>query len=159
MSIRWLDESQQRAWRAFLGASTHLLDQLDRQLQRDAGMPHAYYEILVVLSEAPERTMRMSRLADLTRSSRSRLSHAITKLVERGWVCRRDHPDDRRGQLAELTDAGLVALRGAAPGHVACVRENLFDRLSPTQVGQLHEIMSALAGADEFDPGRLGTTT
>ena len=92
----WLDERQQQAWRAFYGATTDLLDQLDRQLQRDAGMPHAYYEILVALSESAGRELRMSELAALTRSSRSRLSHAVTKLGERGWVCRRDHPEDRR---------------------------------------------------------------
>jgi DNA-binding MarR family transcriptional regulator len=148
---RWLDDRQQQAWRAFYGASSHLLDQLDRQLQRDAGMPHAYYEILVTLSEAPGRDLRMSELAELTRSSRSRLSHAVAKLDERGWVCRRDHPGDRRGQLAQLTDAGFEALRQAAPGHVECVRSGLFDRLTDDQVDQLNVIMSALAGGGTLD--------
>ena len=148
---RWLDDRQQRAWRAFLGASSHLLDQLDRQLLRDSGMPHAYYEILVALSESPGLELRMSELAELTRSSRSRLSHAVTKLGERGWVCRRDHPDDRRGQLAQLTDAGFEALRQAAPGHVECVRSCLFDRLTDDQVDQLNVIMSALAGGGPLD--------
>jgi len=149
---RWLDDREQQAWRAFCGASMHLLDQLDRQLQRDAGMPHAYYEILVTLSESPGRELRMSELAERTRSSRSRLSHAVTKLGDRGWVCRRDHPDDRRGQFAQLTDAGFEALRLAAPGHVECVRSGLFDRLTDDQVDQLYVIMSALAGGVPRDP-------
>src|SRR2546423_11139546 len=104
---RWLDDDEQHAWRAFLSTAQLLMDQLDRELQRDAGMPHAYYEILVVLSEAPQRTLRMSELAARTLSSRSRLSHAVAKLEQHGWVTRRDCPTDRRGQLAELTDAGF----------------------------------------------------
>src|SRR3954469_21006049 len=106
---RWLDPDEQRTWRAFLGATQLLFDQLDRELQRDAGMPHAYYEILVVLSEAPDRSLRMSELATRTRSSRSRLSHAVAKLEDAGWVQRRDSPGDKRGQLAELTERGFKA--------------------------------------------------
>jgi DNA-binding MarR family transcriptional regulator len=143
---RWLTEREQRAWRAFLAASQLLMDQLDRELQRDAGMPHAYYEILVVLSERPNRTLRMSELADITLSSRSRLSHAVARLEERGWVHRAACPTDRRGQLAILTDAGFEALREAAPGHVEGVRAHLFDQLTPEQVDQLREIGETVAG-------------
>lgn len=137
---RWLTDREQRAWRAFLAASQLLLDQLDRELQRDAGMPHTYYEILVVLSETPHRTLRMSELAEITLSSRSRLSHAVARLEERGWVRRAACPTDRRGQLAILTDAGFTALRDAAPGHVEGVRAHLFDQLTMEQVEQLREI-------------------
>jgi DNA-binding MarR family transcriptional regulator len=144
VDARWLDAEEQRTWRAFLGATKLLFDQLDRELQRDAGMPHAYYEILVVLSEAPRRTLRMSELAALTRSSRSRLSHAVAKLEDKGWVHRRDCPTDRRGQLAELTTAGFAALVAAAPGHVEGVRTHLFDQLSPEQVAQLRQISEAV---------------
>ena len=107
-------------------------------------MPHAYYEILVVLSEAPERSLRMSELAVRTRSSRSRLSHAVAKLEAAGWVQRKDCPGDKRGQLAELTDEGFTALDAAAPGHVEDVRTYLFDRLTPTQVKQLRSISEAM---------------
>src|SRR5437763_9845671 len=93
---RWLSASEQRAWRSYIDATTLLFDALDRQLQQDSGMPHAYYEILVRLSEAPQRSMRMSELAAASRSSRSRLSHAVARLEERGWVIREDCPTDKR---------------------------------------------------------------
>ncbi|GIJ79052.1 MarR family transcriptional regulator [Micromonospora phaseoli] len=141
---RWLTPDEQRTWRAFLTASRALMDTLDRELQRDAGMPHAYYEILVRLSEAPERRLRMSELADASGSSRSRLSHAVARLEAAGWVRREDCPTDRRGQIALLTDAGFAELAAAAPGHVEGVRRHLFDALRPTQVEQLRQISEAL---------------
>jgi len=141
---RWLDDEEQRAWRAYLTASRLLMDRLDRELQRDAGMPHAYYEILVRLSEAPRRTLRMSDLAAATTSSRSRLSHAVARLEESGWVRRSTCPTDRRGQLAELTDQGAAALTAAAPGHVEGVRRHLFDVLTPAQVRELAAISERL---------------
>ena len=144
---KWLVGDEARAWRNYIEATTMLLDALDHQLQRDAKMPHGYYEILVRLSDVPERTMRMSELDDATRSSRSRLSHAVTRLEERGWVQREDCETDRRGQLARLTEAGMQALTEAAPGHVAAVREHLIDRLTPEQVTQLADIAeSVVAG-------------
>ncbi|GGM35750.1 MarR family transcriptional regulator [Micromonospora sonchi] len=141
---RWLNPDEQRTWRAFLAASRTLMETLDRELQRDAGMPHAYYEILVRLSEAPERRLRMSELAELTGSSRSRLSHAVARLETAGWVRREECPTDRRGQLALLTEEGFATLAAAAPGHVEGVRRHLFDALSPAQVDQLRRISEAL---------------
>ncbi len=141
---RWLDADEQRAWRAYLAATQLLQARLDRELQRDSGIPHAYYEILVRLSEAPGRTLRMSELADRCLSSRSRLSHAVARLEEAGWVRRESCPTDRRGSFARLTDAGFAALDAAAPAHVESVRRHLFDRLSPTQVAQLREISEAV---------------
>ncbi|MEU8298564.1 MarR family transcriptional regulator [Micromonospora sp. NPDC048909] len=141
---RWLDQDEQRTWRAFLAASRGLMDALDRELQRDAGMPHAYYEILVRLSESPERALRMSELADATGSSRSRLSHAVARLESAGWVRREECPTDRRGQVAHLTDAGFATLAAAAPGHVEGVRRHLFDALTPAQVDQLRRISESL---------------
>jgi DNA-binding MarR family transcriptional regulator len=141
---RWLDDQEQATWRAFLGATRALMDALDRELQHEAGMPHAYYEILVRLSEAPEHRMRMSELADACGSSRSRLSHAVARLEESGWVRRQDCPTDRRGQLAVLTDEGYRVLVEAAPGHVEGVRRHLFDRLSTEQVAQLRRISEAI---------------
>nr|WP_050778226.1 MarR family transcriptional regulator [Micromonospora sp. ATCC 39149] len=141
---RWLNPDEQRTWRAYLAASRALMEKLDRELQRDAGMPHAYYEILVRLSEAPDRRLRMSDLADATGSSRSRLSHAAARLEASGWIRREDCPTDRRGQVAVLTDAGFAALAAAAPNHVEGVRRHLFDALSPAQVDQLRRISEAM---------------
>jgi DNA-binding MarR family transcriptional regulator len=148
--------SVQRAWRSFLLGSQLLLDQLDRELVRDAGMPHTYYGILVALSEQPERSLRMNEIADTLCFSKSRLSHAIGRLEERGWVERVTCPTDRRGAFAVLTPAGLAALEAAAPGHVAGVRRHLFDRLTPEQVEQLRVISEAIAGplmASNLPPG------
>lgn len=142
---RWLDEDQQQAWRAYLAATELLSDHVDRQLQRDAGMPHIYYMLLVWLSEAPNRRMRMTELAERSKITRSRLSHAISRLEKDGWLRREDCPTDRRGQNAVLTDEGMAALEKAAPGHVEAVREAVFDRLSPEQVRQLDEIMRTIA--------------
>jgi DNA-binding MarR family transcriptional regulator len=121
-----------------------LFDALDRQLQRDAGIPHAYYEILVRLSETECRSMRMSELADATRSSRSRLSHAVARLEERGWLKRVDCATDKRGQVAVLTDAGYAALADAAPGHVEAVRKHMIDQLSAEQISQLEQIGASI---------------
>jgi DNA-binding MarR family transcriptional regulator len=147
-ATRWLDAQEQHAWRSFLRAAAAIDEALDRQLQRDAGMPHAYYQVLAMLSEAPDQTLRMSQLAELTISSASRLSHAVSRLEERGWVRREKHPTDRRGALAVLTDAGWEALRAAAPGHVEAVRRVLFDRLEPGQVAQLAAISDRLTDQD-----------
>lgn len=142
---RWLDSDEQRTWRAYLTASRVLMDTLDRELQRDAAMPHAYYEILVQLSEAPGRQLRMSELAQAAGSSRSRLSHAVARLEAAGWVRREECPTDRRGQIALLTDEGFATLAAAAAGHVEGVRRHLFDALSPAQVDQLRRISETLA--------------
>jgi DNA-binding MarR family transcriptional regulator len=141
---RWLDAQEQEAWRAWLYSAQLLQDQLDRELIRETGMPHAYYEILAQLSETPGRMLRMSQLADRCLSSRSRLSHAVSRLQERGWVRRQECPEDGRGQLAVLTDEGFTALEAAAPVHVNGVRSHLFDQLSPDQVAALRDIGKTL---------------
>ena len=141
---RWLSDEEQCTWRAFLTAMRLLTDQLDRELQRDADIPHTYYEILVALSEAPGRQLRMNQLADMCQSSRSRLSHAVNRLEEAGWVRREACPTDKRGALAVMTDEGFAAIEAAAPGHVAGVRRLVFDVLSPEQVRQLGEISTAI---------------
>jgi DNA-binding MarR family transcriptional regulator len=141
---RWLSEDEQCTWRAFLTAMRLLTDQLDRELQHDANIPHTYYEILVALSEAPGRRLRMNQLAELCQSSRSRLSHAVNRLEEAGWVRREACPTDKRGALAVMTDEGFAAIEAAAPGHVEGVRRHVFDVLSPEQIRQLGEISAAI---------------
>jgi DNA-binding MarR family transcriptional regulator len=142
---RWLSEEEHAAWRAFLQTHQLLSAELDRQLQRDAGMPHAYYAILVCLSEQPGRTMRLSQLADHLDYSLSRLSHAIARMEQAGWLQRRPCTTDKRTTWAVLTDEGAGALAAAAPGHVEAVREHLFDHLSREQVTQLRQIFEVTA--------------
>ena len=147
---RWLDEQEQQAWRAWLAAVQAVQSGLDEQMQADADMPHAYYEVLVRLSEAPDRTLRMSHLASATNATLPRLSHVVTRLERDGFVERSPAPDDRRATLAHLTEAGWAKVVASAPGHVERVRRLVFDALTPAQVAQLHEIAGAVVA--NLDP-------
>jgi DNA-binding MarR family transcriptional regulator len=142
---RWLTQEEQRVWRSYLHATTLLEDHLDRQLQRDAGMPHIYYGLLVGLAEAPHSRLRMTELAMKAKITRSRLSHAIARLEKNGWVRREDCPSDKRGQFAVLTEQGHEVLDRTAPGHVTAVRQAVFERLTPEQQQALGEIMQIVA--------------
>ena len=146
-TTRWLSEREQAAWRSFVQACESVFAATDAQLIRDSGLPHGYYEILVHLSEAPGRALRMTQLATASAYSKSRLSHAVARLEERGWVERRNCPTDRRGQIAQLTDEGFAALAAAAPGHVEQVRRSLIDVLAPDQIEHLREISAAIIAA------------
>jgi DNA-binding MarR family transcriptional regulator len=151
---RWLDDEEQHTWRSFLAANRLFFERIERQLQQDSGLPHAYFEILVRLSEAPDRRLRMSELATNSMSSRSRLSHAVARMEEAGWVRRSACPTDKRGQFAELTDAGFDRLDSAARGHVEEVRAYLFDVLTPEQQRALREISDAItAGIGDAGDG------
>ncbi len=147
----WLSDDEQDTWRALITCVQLLQQGLDRQLQRDADMPHAYYAILVNLSEAPERTLRMSDLAAALDYSPSRLSHAVSRMEAAGWVARRPCDTDRRVTHATLTADGHRALAAAAPGHVAFVREHVFGGLAVAQQHALREaaerITASLADA------------
>jgi DNA-binding MarR family transcriptional regulator len=152
---RWLSAEEQIAWRSFVDGFRALIDVLDRQLQADSNLPHSYFEVLIPLSEAEHRTLRMSELAEAARSSRSRLSHAVARLEERGWVRRLNCPTDRRGQLAQLTDEGFAIVEAAAPGHVAAVRKYLIDRLSPEQLkvmGEIGQVLLASTSDSDLPP-------
>jgi DNA-binding MarR family transcriptional regulator len=144
---RWLDDAEQRIWRSFLELNRLLMRALDRQLQVDSGLSLADYEVLSILSESPDRRLRMSELAERTTFSKSRLSHAVSRLEASGWIARVECPEDRRGLFAQLTEAGMAVLAGAAPGHVAAVRRYLFDPLSGTQVRQLGAVTAAVKAA------------
>ena len=150
---KWLTNEQQVAWRAYLLAFRLLEGDLDRQLQRDSGLAHTHYGVLVALSEAPGQTLRMSDLATLQRFSQSRLTHAVARLERDGYVVREQCPSDRRGQLAHLTPAGMAALQAAAPGHVAEVRAKVFDRLSEEQVAALRDVCETLLEGLDRPPG------
>ncbi|MGY1600971.1 MarR family winged helix-turn-helix transcriptional regulator [Geodermatophilus sp. SYSU D00815] len=150
MTQRWLDDEQQRTWRAWLTVSELLPRVLDGQLQRDAGLSHAAYVVLAMLSEAPRRSRRMSDLARRANQSQSRLSHTVARLEERGWVRRERSAEDGRGNLAVLTDAGWDVVRSVAPGHVDAVRTALFDPLTPEQTKALREVLETVL--ERLDP-------
>ncbi|SDC48333.1 transcriptional regulator, MarR family [Geodermatophilus telluris] len=154
MTQPWLDETQQRAWRAWLTAAELLPRELDAQLQRDAGLTHAAYTVLAMLSEAPGRSRRMSDLARRANQSQSRLSHTVARLEARGWVRRERSADDGRGNVAVLTDAGWDVVRSVAPGHVAAVRAALFDPLTEQQTRALCEVLEAVVQGLDPDASR-----
>lgn len=129
-----------RAWRAYVIGSELLRKQLNRELQDRHGTTLADYEVLVRLSERDGRRMRMAALAAEVASSKSRLSHQITRLESAGLVQRVDCGDDARGVFAELTDKGMDRLRTTAPTHVAGVREHLIDLMTPEEHAVLAEV-------------------
>ncbi|MGW2253073.1 MarR family winged helix-turn-helix transcriptional regulator [Kitasatospora sp. NPDC001660] len=136
---RWLDEHEMAAWRGFVVASNLLNRRLERQLKEDSGLSHTQYEILVHLSAAPAGSLRMTELAEKLVTSKSGLTYQVTQLERMGLVGRRSCPSDVRGVMAELTDQGREAVRQAAPGHVALVRELLIDVLTREQLAVLAE--------------------
>jgi DNA-binding MarR family transcriptional regulator len=144
---RWLDAEEMRAWLAYVEFSTLLSDHLSRQLRRDAGMTHADYILLAQLSSVPKATLTMSELAERLKITRSRLTHAVTRLQEAGYLDRYEDPANRRSQLAELTAQGREFLERAAPGHVEAVRRAVFDVLTREQVRQFAEIGEAINAA------------
>jgi DNA-binding MarR family transcriptional regulator len=150
VATRWLDDQQQRTWRAWLTVAELVPRALDAQLQRDAGLTHAAYIVLAMLSESPTRSRRMSDLARRANQSQSRLSHTVARLEERGWVRRERSAEDGRGNVAVLTDAGWDVVRKVAPGHVDAVREAMFDPLTPQQTRALEEALQAIV--ERLDP-------
>ncbi|GAA1653893.1 MarR family winged helix-turn-helix transcriptional regulator [Georgenia ruanii] len=141
-TTHWLDEDQQQSWRQLLRGSAKLFDDLNRDLEEQSGLSLSEYEVLVRLSEAEGRVLRMSVLADELVHSRSRLTHTIRRMEEAGLVERSSCPDDRRGVNCTLTAAGFARLEAAAPGHVDSVRARLVDRISSEQLRQLGAIMA-----------------
>nr|WP_249357776.1 MarR family transcriptional regulator [Nocardia cyriacigeorgica] len=140
----WLTPAQQNAWRAFMDGHLRLMTALNRQLQRDNDLSLAEYRILVLLSEAPGRALRMSELADGVLSSRSRLTHQIRRMEAQGLVRRNTCVEDGRGVLAELTDAGMRRLSEAAPGHVEAVRKGFIDLLTPGQLDVIADVFGRI---------------
>ncbi len=143
----WLTDEEQLVWREFLRVWGQLSGRIERDLQQAAKMPHAYYLILAMLSEAPRRSLRMNQLAEEVRASQSRVSHAVARLEEAGWVRRMPAPGDRRGAIAELTDAGFERLVEVAPSHAETVRSIMFDPLSPEQLASFRDICETILAA------------
>jgi DNA-binding MarR family transcriptional regulator len=137
---RWLNDAEQRAWRCFLALQIRLHARLSQQLQRETGLSETDYEVLVNLSEAPNYAMRAFELGDATQWEKSRLSHHLTRMADRGLVVRQACPTDNRGTFVVLTAAGRMAIEGAAPQHVEHVRRAFLDMLSPTELETLRLI-------------------
>lgn len=148
---RWLTTDEQVSWRAYLRATRQLAVALDRDLQCE-GISLPEYELISMLSEAGDDRLRMSTLADLIVQSRSRVTHTAARLERRGWVLRRPAPDDGRGVVLELTDAGREAITRLAVTHVESVRRHLVDVLAPAQFAALGEAMLAVDAAYHADP-------
>jgi DNA-binding MarR family transcriptional regulator len=150
----WLSDTELRAWIRFVAVVELLPGVVDAQLERDAGLSHFEYFVLAMLSEAPEKTLRMTRLAESTNATLPRLSHVVARLEKRGYVRRMPCPEDRRATNATLTPIGWDKVVETAPGHAANVRSYVIDALTAEQVGQLDAISEALL--TRLDPeGRL----
>ncbi|MCM4080803.1 MarR family winged helix-turn-helix transcriptional regulator [Paractinoplanes hotanensis] len=141
---RWLTDEQQQTWRRFIEVLIRVPAALEAQLQRDAGLTHMGYIVLVSLSEQPDRRLAMSKLAKAVSASLSRLSHVVARLEGQGWVHRERDPQDGRVQIAVLTEDGFTKIKESAPGHVEAVQQLVFDRLSPAQVRQLNKLAETL---------------
>ncbi|HWS58435.1 MAG TPA: MarR family transcriptional regulator [Actinotalea sp.] len=141
---RWLDDDEITTWTRFIAVVELLPGVLEHQLRRDSDLTHFDYFTLAMLSEAPERTLRMTALAARANATLPRLSHVVSRLEQRGLVRRTPCPQDRRATNAVLTEAGWEVVRAAAPGHVATVRQHVIDALTPEQVRQLGEISAAI---------------
>ncbi|GAA2794512.1 MarR family winged helix-turn-helix transcriptional regulator [Saccharopolyspora taberi] len=151
-----MTDEQQRAWRKLAALMTVVPAGLDAQLQRDSELTHFGYWVLAMLSEDPDRALRMSHLAAQANASPSRVSHVVARLEKRGWVRRQRAEGDGRGSVAELTDAGYAKVVETAPGHVEQVRAMIFDGLDDEQVRDLDEVCTAMLA--HIDPeGRLRT--
>ena len=150
MTTRWLDDEQQAAWVRLIAVVELLPGILDSQLRREADLSHFEYFVLAMLSEAPERTLRMTALGVRTNATLPRLSHVVRRLEDRGLVERFPCPEDGRATNARLTEDGWAKVVDTAPGHVATVRETVIDALTPKQTRQLAEIADAILG--RIDP-------
>ncbi|WP_329538150.1 MarR family transcriptional regulator (plasmid) [Streptomyces sp. NBC_01450] len=144
---RWLDADHQQQWYAFAYVLTQLPAALEARMQRDAGIAQFDYVVMSSLSMAPERTLRMSDLAQYAGSTLSRLSNVVIRLEKRGWMRRHPDPADGRATLATLTDDGMDKVVAAAPGHVDAVRQLIFDPLTKAQQRQLGAISQRMLAA------------
>ncbi|OII70546.1 MULTISPECIES: MarR family winged helix-turn-helix transcriptional regulator [unclassified Streptomyces] len=140
----WLTDAEQCAWRTYLDVNRLLTYQLEKDLQ-PFGLTNNDYEILVNLSESPERRMRMSDLAAATLQSKSRLSHQITRMENTGLVRRENCESDRRGLFAVLTEQGMETMHKVAPHHVDSVRRHFIDRLTPEALRAMHTALTPVA--------------
>ena len=155
---RWLNDEEEAAWRAFAAAMHKLQWALECQLERDSDLSFIEYHALARLSEEPDRTLRMSKLAALTNASLSRLSHLIKRLEGRGLVRREPDPEDGRFTNAILTEEGYQQLLASAPGHVETVRDLVIDAFSPDELRRLRVAAERVVSRIDARAGGAGTT-
>jgi DNA-binding MarR family transcriptional regulator len=144
METGWLTEEERGAWLRLVAVVELLPGVLDSQLRAEAGLTHFEYFVLAMLSEATDRTLRMTTLAQRTNATLPRLSHVVRRLEDRDLVERFPCPEDGRATNARLTSPGWAAVAAAAPGHVANVRHHVIDSLTPSQLQQLRGIADGL---------------
>src|SRR5580765_6857510 len=147
---RWLSADQLSAWKKLIAVVELLPGALETQLRSDSDLSHFEYFVMAMLSEAPERTLRMTALASRTNSTLARLSHVVSRLEKRGFVRREPCPGDRRATNAVLTSSGWAKVVATAPGHAATVLQNVIDPLTVTDVADLDRIMGRILGV--LDP-------
>jgi DNA-binding MarR family transcriptional regulator len=140
----WLDEEEHRTWRSVLRMHTRLTAALAQQLKTDSDMSISDYEVLAILSEAPDGVLRARELRCELQWEKSRLAHHVRRMEQRGYVRRDVCSDDARAPLVCITDTGLAAIRAAAPAHVARVRELFFAALTPAQAHAMREATDAV---------------
>lgn len=144
---RWLTPAQMSSWKKLIAVAELLPGTLESQLRRDADLSHFEYFTMAMLSEAPERTLRMTALASLTNSTLARLSHVVSRLESRGFVRRQPCAQDRRATNAVLTPNGWAKVVATAPGHVATVRQGVIDSLTTADVADLDRVMGRILRA------------
>lgn len=147
----WLNQTEMRAWRGFVEAAGRVVQALDASLKETHGMTFDDYEVLVHLSEAEEKRLRMTELSERLLHSQSRLTQRVDRLVKRGWVCREKCDEDRRGTFAVLTPDGFAAIDAAAPQHVADVRRMLLDHIRSDEMGAVADVLERIAIAARAD--------
>ena len=139
-----LNDTQQEYWRAFIEGSWALHTRLEDELRATTGLSMADYHVMVVLSEAPERRLRMGELAGRLVFSPSRLTYQISSMVKRGLVRKQPCPDDGRGQEAVLTDTGMAQLVAAAPLHLKTVRDSFIDHLDDEELAVIGHVFAKI---------------
>ncbi len=143
-TVQGLTSAELAAWRTFLRAHATVVRALESELMAEHDLPLASYDVLVQLSEAPDRRLRMTELADRVLLSRSGLTRLADRLEREGLLRREACPSDARGTLAVLTDAGLARLEAAWPTHLRGVQEHVTGRLSSAEIGQLSSLLGKL---------------
>jgi len=155
-SVRWLDEREARAWRSLQFMQMRLDAELARALAADSGLSYPDYVVLVALTDQPDTRLRSGELAATLGWEKSRVSHQVRRMVDRGLVAKQRCGDDRRGSFVVLTPAGQAAIEAAAPGHVAAVRRHFVDRLTPEQLDAVTAVADAVLTDLDGGPATLG---